>query len=127
MEGISMYFKFDELTKLLSELNAYYPSINLLIDCYSVAAAKASKYRNPINDVGVTEVYGIDDPKQLEAGTRIKYITEHEITPQEQIDELSGAEKTIFKSVYGGSVAKKMYHLYEFEGISATPSPQKYA
>lgn len=36
------------------------------MDCYTTFAAKASKIKNPINDVGMTTVYGIDDPKILE-------------------------------------------------------------
>ena len=33
----------------------------MLLDVYTVFGAKASKYKNPINDVGVTTVWGIDD------------------------------------------------------------------
>ena len=33
---------------------------------FSCLAAKASRVKNPINDVGVTRVYGLDDPKVLE-------------------------------------------------------------
>ena len=36
------------------------------MDCYTGFAARASKYKNPINDVGVSVVYGIDEPKVLE-------------------------------------------------------------
>ena len=84
------------------------------MDCYTEFAAKASKYKNPINDVGVTQVYGLDDPKALETGG-MTLLREAEITPQDLIEQLQGMEKTIFKKLYAGSVARKMYRMYEFE------------
>jgi len=59
MEGVSMYFQRDELKKLLKELTNHFNKINILMDCYTEFAAKATKYKNPINEVGVTVVYGI--------------------------------------------------------------------
>ena len=79
-----------------------------------MAAAKASKHKNPINDVGVTTVYGLDDPKVLEDNTGMTFVQEHDMTPVELIDELDGVEKLIFKKLYGGSISKKMYRLYEY-------------
>lgn len=37
---------------------------------YTEFAAKASKYKNPINEVGVSKVYGLDQPKVLVAENR---------------------------------------------------------
>ena len=85
------------------------------MDCYTTFAAKASKYKNPINDVGVTQVYGLDDPTVLEVGTGLEYIREHQMTPEAMINELSGMERTIFGKVYGGEMARKMYRMYEYE------------
>ncbi len=116
MEGVSMYFKLEELRKLLKDLNNHFNKISILMDCYTEFAAKASKYKNPINQVGVTVVYGIDDPKILEDGTGIVYIKEGEMTPDYLINELAGMEKLIFKKVFGGKIAKKMYRLYEYGG-----------
>ena len=59
-------------------------------------------------------MYGIDEPKLLEDGTGIVYIGEGEMTPDYLINELDGMEKSIFKSVFGGKRAKKMYRLYEY-------------
>ena len=83
------------------------------MDCYTTFAAKASKYKNPINDVGVTEVHGLDDSKLLEQAG-VKFVKEHEMTPQNLIDELKGIEKFIFSKLYAGSIAQKMYRLYEY-------------
>jgi len=126
MEGISMYLTLQEIQNLFQAFSAKFPHINLLLDCYTTFAAKASRIRNPINDVGVTIVHGIDDPKLLEENAtssnntdtslpRISFIREHEITPSNLTSQLHGIEKYIFKSVYAGSLSKKMYRLYEFE------------
>lgn len=117
MEGISMYFKPEELRQLLKDLRSNFDKINILMDCYTVFAAKASKYKNPINDVGVTIVYGIDDPKSLEEGTDLLFVKEHEMTPDSLINELIGMEKIVFKKIFGGKVSKKMYRLYEYRNL----------
>ena len=79
--------------------------------------AKMSKYKNPINDVGVTKVYGFDSGEEAANGTGLCFVREHEMTPSAKIAELRGAEKFIFSRVYGGSLAKKMYRLYEYEKV----------
>ena len=115
MEGISMYLLPEELTVVLENLTKYFPEVHILMDCYTIFAAKTSKYKNPINDVGVTQVYGMDDPLALENGTGLTFVKEHEMTPASLIDELKGMEKSIFEKVFAGGVAKKMYRLYEYE------------
>lgn len=113
MEGVSMYLSLQELKALLEKLCAHFEQLSLLMDSYTVLAAKLSKYKNPINDVGVTQVYGIDDLKALET-PELCFVKEHEMTPQELIDELCGMEKHIFKKVFAGSFSKKMYRLCEY-------------
>ena len=114
MEGISMYLLPEELTVVLENLTKYFPEVHILMDCYTTFAAKTSKYKNPINDVGVTQVYGMDDPLALENGNGLTFVKEHEMTPASLIDELKGMEKNIFKKVFAGGVSKKMYRLYEY-------------
>ena len=113
MEGISMYMEQQELVAVLANLKHHFAGVRLLMDCYTTVAARASKYRNPINDVGVTQVYGLDDPKILET-SGLEFLAEHSLTPDDMIDELAGLEKWIFKTLYAGSVSKAMYRLYEF-------------
>ena len=115
MEGISMYMKLDELKQVLADLTTHFSEVSLLMDCYTTFAAKASKYKNPIHDVGVTEVYGMDDPKILEERTGLHFIKEHNMTPDMYIQELAGMEKNIFKKLYAGNISKKMYRLYEYK------------
>ena len=116
MEGVTMYFKTDELKQLLKDLTNHFNRVSILMDCYTYFAAKASKYKNPINEVGVTEVYGVDDPRALEEGTGLSYVKEHNMTPDELVDELTGFEKAIYKKVFAGSFSKKMYRMYEYKG-----------
>ena len=65
MEGISMYLKNDEVAALFNALTKKFNKVSILMDAYSVFAAKMSKIKNPINDVGVSDVYGIDEPEAL--------------------------------------------------------------
>lgn len=114
LEGISMYLTPEEIKKSLSAFSEYFASVNILMDCYTESAAKISKYKNPINDVGVTETYGVDDPAALAEGTGLGFIAQHNMTPSHLVDELKGMEKAIFKKVFAGSFSKKMYRIYEF-------------
>ena len=113
MEGISMYLQPQELNQLLEHICRRFEKVNLLMDCYTTFAARASKYKNPINDVGVTEVYGLDDPKLLE-GSGLTFWQEMDMTPPDLINQLQGMERAIFKKLYAGSVARKMYRMYEY-------------
>ena len=115
LEGVSMYLPLIELQKALTSIQKHFVSVKILMDCYTEFAAKMSKYKNPINDVGVTTVYGLDDPTVLENGTNLTFVKEHVMTPMELIDELQGMERFIFKKLYAGKMASKLYKLYEFE------------
>lgn len=114
MEGVSMYLTVAEMRHLMDSLCAHFENITLLVDCYTVFAAKMSKRRNPINDVGVTEVYGIDDP-QVYQGGELTFVKEHTMIPQKFIDELKGFEKFIFAKLYAGGISKKLYCLFEYK------------
>ena len=113
MEGVSMYLRPEELRQALAEISSHFEHVKVLIDCYTTFAAKASQYKNPVNDVGVTQVYGLDDPTIL-CSEDLSFVKEHEMTPQALINELQGMERQVFRSLYAGAVAKKMYRLYEY-------------
>jgi len=115
MEGVSMYFELDALRELLENLSRHFTTIHLLMDCYTEFAAKASKYKNPINDVGVTQVYGLDVPEKLNVAEGVIFVKEHSMTPDYLIAQLQGMERKIFKKLYAGKVAQKMYRLYEYK------------
>lgn len=113
LEGISMYLTNSELKSLILSFDDYFENVSILMDCYSNYAAKMSRYKNPINDVGVRCVYGVDDPLTLNT-SNIKFLKQHIIIPQKYIDELKGFEKFVFSKLYAGKFSKKLYKLYEF-------------
>lgn len=114
MEGISMYLTPSELSQLIERIYGRFNKVNLLMDCYTTFAAKMSKIKNPINEVGVTTVYGMDDPDILTT-CGMEYVKEHSMTPVELIDMLPKNERKIFNLIYAGRVASNMYRLYEYK------------
>ena len=108
-----MYLQPGELTGLLAALTARFSRVRLLADVYTRFGARASKYKNPVNEVGVTTLYGIDDPKELEA-SGLYFRKEHSMTPEDLIGQLQGFEQRFFRKLFAGSFAKKIYRLYEF-------------
>lgn len=114
MEGVSMYMTFDEMKSLTENLCAHFEKISLLADCYTSFAAEMSKRRNPVNDVGVTEVYGTDEPEAYQSD-ELEFVKEHNMTPQKYTDELKGLEKIVFAKLYAGSFSKKLYRLFEYK------------
>ena len=117
MEGISMYLKKEEIKQMFVDFSQHFKHCIIIMDVYSEFAAKMSKFKNPINEVGVSEVYGIDDPKELENDI-ISFESELELTPLKFINELKCTEKMIFKNLYAGKFSKKLYKLYMYEGKS---------
>jgi O-methyltransferase involved in polyketide biosynthesis len=114
MEGISMYMKHKEIQGLFKAISEKFEKVNILMDAYSVFAAKMSKFKNPINEVGVTEVFGIDDPEILVNDTSLSFVGEGEMTPAEFVCQLEGIERKIFSKLYAGKMAEKLYKLYEY-------------
>ena len=115
LEGITMYLEPEELTDLLKELKGHFKQVKILMDCYSTFAAKASRYKNPINSVGVTQTYGLDDPAALAEKAGFRYLKEHNMMPTPLIAQLNSAERIVFSNLYAGKTARKLYRMYEFE------------
>lgn len=114
MEGISMYLKPEELKPVLKRWKDYFGDVRILMDTYTVFAAKATKYKNPINEVGVTEVFGFDNPWELEGETGLAFVQEHSLTPEDLIARLPQKEQGLFRCLFAGKVAKSIYRLYEY-------------
>ena len=115
LEGISMYLTNEELNNIFIKLSEKFSKLSILMDCYTPFAVKMTKLKNPIKYVGVKSVYGIKSPKILEEKTGISFKKEHDMTPTNLINELTGCEKGIFKQVYAGKTSKKLYKIYEYE------------
>ena len=113
MEGVSMYLAVDEMRHIADRLCAQFERVTLLVDAYSSFAAKMSKLRNPIRDVGVSEVYGIDAPRAYQTDSLV-FVREHTMIPDTYINELKGFEKFLFAKLYAGSLSKKLYRLLEY-------------
>lgn len=115
MEGVSMYLRPEELRDLMKDLKGHFSQLYLLMDCYSSFAAKASRYKNPINAVGVTQVYGMDDPNTLAKETGLRYVQEQDMTPAVLIRQLSAGERIVFSNLYAGKMARSLYRMYEYK------------
>ena len=115
MEGISMYLSPSDRKTLFKALCERFEKVALLVDCYSPFAAKMSKIKNPIKDVGVTDVYGVKSPDELQEGNSLAFVKEHEITPMPLIEQLDKKERGTFKWLYAGRMARSLYRLYEYE------------
>ena len=115
IEGVSMYLKNEELCHTLRAITEHFETVALLIDCYTPFAAKMSKFKNPVREVGVSEVFGVASPEVLTGDTGISFVRECEITPKTLINELSGMERALFRSLYAGGFSKKLYKLYEYK------------
>lgn len=119
LEGLSMYLKNDQLSVFLNALQSKYPKLHVLMDIYTEFGAKASKYKNPINDVGVTQVYGIKDMAAFLKSSQIRFKGEHSFTPDRLIQELKPLDRFFFRLLFTGSVYRKIYRLYELEAMQS--------
>ena len=115
MEGVSMYLTNTQLTGLLSALEQKYKCLSVLMDCYTPFAAKMSKIKNPINTMGKINVYGVASPEKIVQGTQVRFAAEHKLTPDHLVRQLQGNERRLFKALYAGRTASKLYKLYEYQ------------
>lgn len=116
MEGLSMYLTETKLEWLFHMLSEHFNQVSLLVDVYTTLAAKLTKWKNPINSVGVSQVYGVKDSSELEK-YGFELVEIHSLTPSYLINELSKTEQMIFKTVFAGSFINKIYRLYEYRKV----------
>ena len=114
MEGVSMYLRKEELQRFMQSLDCRFEQVTLLMDAYTSLAAKLSRYRNPIHSVGVTSVYGLDDPTEVQQG-QLTYTAEHDMTPIRYTEFLTGRDRTVFCKMYAGKMSRKLYKLFEYQ------------
>ena len=115
LEGLSMYLTNSQVWRLLQALDKKYRELHILMDVYTEFGVKASKYKNPVNDVGVTKLYGIDDIESVINGLRIRFVKEHSFTPAALVKELTPIERLFFNLLFTGKLYRKIYRLYELE------------
>ena len=115
LEGLSMYLTNSQVHGLLQALDRKYQKLHIMMDVYTEFGVKASNYKNPVKDVGVTRLYGIDDIESILYGLRIRIVKEHSFTPEELVNELAPLERLFVKMLFTGKLYRKIYRLYELE------------
>ncbi len=115
LEGLSMYLTNSQMRGLLQAFDKKYREIHILMDAYTEFGVKASKYKNPVNDFGVTALFGIDAVGSIIDGLRIRFVKEHSFTPAALVKELAPIERMLFKLLFTGRLYRKIYRLYELE------------
>ena len=115
LEGLSMYLTNEQLSRFLSALHARYARLHVLMDIYTEFGARASKLKNPVNDVGVTALYGIKDIRAFLADSPLRLKAEHSFTPERLIEELPPRDRSFFRLMFTGKMYGRIYRLYELE------------
>lgn len=113
--GISMYLTDRQLMQLFRILNEKYRDVHILLDVYTEFGVKASKFKNPVSDVGVSQLYGFDSLTPLLEGTELSLAAEHSFTPEYLVNELSGFDKSFFRLMFTGKMYRKIYRLFEID------------
>ena len=115
LEGLSMYLTNSQVRGLLQALDKRYRELHVLMDVYTEFGVKASRYKNPVNDVGVSKLYGIDDIESITDGLRIRFVKEHSFTPAALVKELAPIDRLFFNLLFRGKLYRKIYRLYELK------------
>ncbi len=114
MEGVTMYLTPEEIKNLILSLQNQFSQVIFIADFYTVFGAKASKYKNPVKDVGAVIVSGMDRPEDLIFNPNINFVREWDMTPDSLINQLPAKDRQFFKKVMAGSFAKKIYRMFEY-------------
>ena len=115
LEGLSMYLSGSQVRGLLQALDKKYQELHILMDVYTEFGVKASKYKNPVNEVGVSKLYGIDDIESITDGLRVRLVKEHSFTPARLVKELPPVDRLFFNLLFTGKLYRKIYRLYELK------------
>lgn len=110
-EGLSMYLTKEELTSLMDEFAKCFSVTMFMFDAYSDFAAKASKFKNPINAVDAKISFSMDDCAVLTDEVEgAQCVLDSDIIQPEYINRLSGIYKTRFR--FMRKAGAKMYRIY---------------
>lgn len=113
-EGLTMYLDEEEIRNLISEISRIFDSVYLIFDAYSKKGVKASKIKNPVNQMNARIIYGIDKPEEfLLLNENLDHIATHIIKKDD--NNLHGLTKFIFNNLYCGKISQSLYKVYEFK------------
>lgn len=114
MEGLTMYLSRVEIIELISKIERKFKKVYLLFDAYTNKAVKASKYKNPVNQMNASIKYGIDNYEEfLKINNRLEFVNSYVIRKKD--NKLRGLTKIIFNNLYCGRISEKLYKIYEFK------------
>ena len=113
-EGLTMYLSEEEIKNLLEQINTKLGTVHLLFDAYSKKGVKASKIKNPVNQMNAKVKYGINKPEEfLTLNNNLEYIATHLIRQDD--NNLPWLTKFIFNNLYCGKISQSIYKIYEFK------------
>lgn len=112
-EGLTMYLSESDLKNILNAINKKFRKVTILFDAYSKKAIKASKYKNPVNQMNASVKWGMDNAEDfIKLNENVKHINTYPIKHSE--DNLKGLKKIIFEKIYCGKISQKYYKIFEF-------------
>ena len=112
-EGLTMYLLEDEIKELIEQIENKFGDVNLIFDAYSKKGVKASRIKNPVNQMNAKVKYGIDTPEDfLKLNDDLEYINTYKIRKED--NNLHGLTKFIFNNLYCGRISQSIYKIYEF-------------
>lgn len=113
-EGLTMYLSKDEIKELLENINRKFKNVHLIFDAYSKRGVKASKIKNPVNQMGAKIKYGFNKANEfLNINDNLTHYATHLIKKDES--NLKGWSKLIFNNLYCGKISQSIYKIYEFD------------
>ena len=68
-----------------------------------------------MNEVGVSELYGVDDINELIKNENYRLKKEYSMTSAHLINELQGFDRAFFNLMFNNALYSKFYRLYELE------------
>ena len=112
-EGLTMYLSEDAIKELIEQIENKFGDVNLIFDAYSKKGVKASRIKNPVNQMNAKVKYGIDTPEDfLKLNDDLEYINTYKIRKED--NNLHGLTKFIFNNLYCGRISQSIYKIYEF-------------
>ena len=76
-EGLTMYLSEEEIKDILVAINNKFKNVTLIFDAYSKKAVKASKIKNPVNQMNAQIKYGLDKMEDfLKLNSNLKFVND---------------------------------------------------
>ncbi len=112
-EGLTMYLTEDEMVQLMNGFRNKFGKCVFLMDAYSDAAARLSKFKNPINAVDAKISFSMSNPALLESSVMgAECIINSDIIQKKYIALLEGSWKHRFR--FMGKFGASFYRIYGY-------------